>query len=184
MDFSPRLIKGFSFEQVKTDKDKLALRNFFKQHYSNVAQDVFPEDDFKEYYNPLIVKVTDASGKIVAGLLSCTPPMLAEQTFKNPTKGNLNKVKRLTFLDLIAVDKKSEEAYPILLDLYVEISKSNGVKSIIGFTKDLSYLSSQLEAADFAVLNPREKPPLLQGINWELPPTEPKDSTVWFYKIL
>jgi hypothetical protein len=184
MEFSPVVINGFTFTNVKENKDKLALRKFFTQHYDAIAEDVFPDEDFAEYYNSLIVKVTDSSGKIVGGLLSCAPPLLANQAFKQPTQGALNRIKRLTFLDLIAVDEDNEELYPLLLEFYIKISQKNGLKTIIGFTSEFSYLSSQLDAADFAVLQPNQPAPLLQGINWELPLNEPKETTVWFYKVL
>jgi len=185
MIFTETTINGIKFSPVTTAKDKHALREFFKKHYAEVSEDVFPSEDLEACYNSLIIKATDSSGRIVAGLLSCAPPLLAEKVLTEGTVGAMNRVKRLTFLDLIAVDFALEEAiYPDLLKLYKEASHQNGIKSIIGFTRELSYLSFKLEEADFKVLAPLEQAPMLQGIHWELPRNEPQDSTEWFYKLL
>ena len=184
MIFTNTKIDNIEYVQPKDEQEKRSVREFFKKYYKHVALDVFPNEEHEPFYNPLLIKGTDASGKIVGSLFSCTPPLLAKKTFENPSQANLNRTKRLTFLELVSSENNDKGIQVQLLNLLVETSKNNGVKSIVGFVSTDNPLTSSLSSAGFNLLHPNEPLPPLQGIRWELPPDENSATTIWFYKML
>lgn len=185
VQFDTETVGKYAFTSIDTLDDQKKMRKFFSQYYDDVAPDVFPTDDFAPFFNTLGIKVSDLAGNIVGGLLSCAPPVLAEEAFRTNTEGNaMKRIKRLTFLDLFSVANDDAELYSLLIDIYEQTSIANEIKSIIGFVDPFSQLASKLRAHNFVVLKPHEPAPSLQGISWELPPSMDKNNTVWFYKNL
>lgn len=182
MNFERVVVNDLTYSDGDNDRDEARLLTFFREHYDEVANDVFPDPLFHQYYNPLVIKVTDRSGRVVGGLLSCAPPALIDQALTLKDSASFKRLMRLTFLDMIAVDAGHPEVYRILIRLYLKTVKDNGFKNILGYTKR-GTLHDELVDAGFVVMNPYDVAPPLQGGNWVLPPSEDPALVSWFYKV-
>jgi hypothetical protein len=184
MTFAVKEINGLTYSPVEEDKDKIVLREFFKKHYPDVALDVFPASELNEFFNPIAFSVKNEKGHIVGGILSCAPPILAEQAQINPTHANKNRVERLTFVDMLAFDEDYADHASDALDYFVNASREKGIKVIIGFVVRASNVARALDKKDFTILNPYDSLPNFQGYAWQLPPTADAEQIVWFYKMV
>jgi hypothetical protein len=184
MTLAEKEINGLTYALVEEDKNKVVLREFFKKHYPDVALDVFPATELNEFFNPVVFNAKNEKGHIVGGILSCAPPILAEQAQINPTHANKNRVERLTFVDMLAFDEEYVSHAPDGLDYFVEVAREKGIKVIIGFVVRASSVARALDKKDFTILNPYDSLPNFQGYAWQLPPTADAEQIVWFYKMI